>query len=347
VIPAIDPPFPLRLNPHLENARAHSLAWAAGVGLVGPSAGGAGPAVWTPEKLADFDFAVAAAGIGPDSTPEELCLSADWLTWGTYADDYYPAVFGRRRDHGGARLQNERLKLFMPVADGAGFPEPANALERGLADLWRRITPPMTEQSRACLRHAVVEMAEGWVWELDNHALNKVPDPVDFMEMRRRLFGHEVTAALADIRRGDVVPGELAQHEAIASLENSATDYVCMINDVFSYQKEVEFEGEVHNLLVVVQNFFDCGYDEALGIVEDLMRLRLEQFQRAADVELPLAYEDYDLGSEQRAALDGRAAQLRDWIAGVLNWHRHTKRYREEDLLRHFRPAPPKAASVS
>lgn len=177
-------------------------------------------------------------------------------------------------------------------------------------------------------------------------ALNKVPDPVDYMEMRRKTFGAELTAALASVRRGDVVPAELAQHEAIASLENSAADYAFLINDVFSYQKEVEFEGDVHNLLVVVQNFFDCAYEEAVGIVEDVMRLRLEQFQRAAEVELPLAYSDYDLSPEARAALDGRAAQLRDWIAGVLNWHRKTRRYAEEDLLRHFRPAPPRVVPV-
>jgi germacradienol/geosmin synthase len=349
VVPAIELPFPLRLSPHLEAVRAHNLAWAEAVGLYEGPHGLPGPGVWTPDKLADFDLALCAAGIAPDASLEDACLNADWLAWGTYADDYFPTVFGRR-DRAGASAQTERLKRLMPVQDAAEEPPaplvPVNALERGLADLWRRTAAPMDEQARGQLRRGVREMLESWLWELDNLALNKVPDPVDFIEMRRRTFGAELTAALADLRGGYIVPPELAQHEAIASLENSAADYAFMINDVYSYQKEIEFEGEVHNLLLVVQNFFDCTYEAALRIVEDLMRLRLAQFQRAVEVELPVAYEDYALGTEARAALDARVARLRDWLAGVLNWHRHTARYGEEDLLRHYRPARTPAIPV-
>ncbi|HEX4787573.1 MAG TPA: germacradienol/geosmin synthase [Actinospica sp.] len=335
LIPALDPPFPLRLSPHLEQARAHSAAWIVAMGMLGEPSSGPGGSIWTAAKVADYDLALCAAGIAPDSTAEELCVSSDWLAWGTYGDDYYPVIFGHSRDRVGAQAQTDRFALFMPVTDGAATPTPRNALERGLADLWRRTTAEMAEGARAHLRHAIVEMTRSWLWELDNQALNKIPDPVDYLEMRRKTFGAELTAALASLRSGDVIPPELLQHEAIASLENSAADYACMINDVFSYQKEIEFEGEVHNLLLVVQTFFDCSYEDASGIVEDLMRLRLEQFQRAAEVELPVAYDDYALDDAARAALDARAAQLRDWIAGILHWHRHAKRYREEDLVRH------------
>jgi germacradienol/geosmin synthase len=330
LIPELNLPFPLRLNQHLPTARAHTLEWCARTGIFGEG-------VWTAEKVEDYDLALCAAGLDPTGTADELCLSSAWLAWGTYGDDYYPAVFGRARDRLGATVQNERLKMFLPTQDGAVSPEPQNALERGLADLWLRTAAPMSEDARGFLRNAIVAMLDSWLWELDNAALNKIPDPIDYLEMRRKTFGAELTACLASIRRGDVVPPELAQHEAIASLENSAADYGCMINDVFSYQKEIQYEGEVHNLVLVVETFFDCSYKDALRIVEDVMAQRLAQFQRAASVELPLAYDDYDLDDEARAALDGRAAQLRDWLAGVLNWHRHTRRYREEDLVRHNR----------
>lgn len=344
-IPELEPPFPLRLNPHLNEARAHGLDWAAAMGMFGEPTPTVPGGVWSAEKFADYDFALCSAGIGPDATAEELCVSADWLAWGTYGDDYLPAVFGRSRDLAGARLQTERFQMFMPTHDAPIMPAPLNTLERGLADIWLRTTGSMAEDARVHLRRAVVEMTESWLWELGNQALNKVPDPVDYLEMRRKTFGAELTASLASVRAGNVIPPALAQHEAIASLENSAADYGCMINDVFSYQKEIEFEGEVHNLLLVVQTFFDCCYEDALRIVEDLMRLRLEQFQRAVEVELPLAYEDYALDEDARAALDGRAAQLRDWIAGVWNWHWNTKRYREEDLRRHHAPKQPETVA--
>lgn len=339
-LPEIKPPFPLRLSPHLEEARVHTLAWAAAMGVIGEPLVTAPEGLWTRETCAGFDFALCTAGIAPDATAEELCVGTDWLLWGTYADDYYPAVFGRARNRAAARAQNERLAQLMPVADGAAVPVPVNALERALADVWRRTTAPMAEDGRSRLRRGILAMAESWLWELENAELNKIPDPVDYLEMRRLTFGAELTAMLASLRRGSDTPPELAQHEAIASLENSAADYGFMINDVFSYQKEIEFDGEVHNLVLVVQNFFDCAYEDAVRIVGDLMNLRLEQFQRAAEIELPVAYEDYGLDDTARSALDGRAAELRDWIAGLLNWHRHTKRYGEQDLLRQTRRGP-------
>ncbi len=329
-IPDLDLPFPLRLNEHLPTARAYTVDWCERMGMFDGS-------LWDAEKVSDFDFALCAAGIDPTGAADDLCLSSAWLAWGTYADDYYPATFGRKRNRLGASVQTERLKLFLPTQDGAVQPQPQNALERGLADLWLRTATDMTETARGYLRDAVISMVESWLWELDNVALNKVPDPIDYLEMRRRTFGAELTACLASIKQGNVVPPELTQHEAITSLENSAADYACMINDVFSYQKEIQYEGDVHNMLLVVQTFFDCSYADASRIVEDVMAQRLAQFQRAAEIELPLAYADYELDEQARAALDGRAAQLRDWLAAVLNWHRYTHRYAEEDLARHFR----------
>lgn len=57
------------------------------------------------------------------------------------------------------------------------------------------------------------------------------------------------------------MPDEVYRSGPMRSLENAAADYACLMNDVFSYRKEIEYEGEIHNALLVVQNFFDC--DEA------------------------------------------------------------------------------------
>ena len=39
------------------------------------------------------------------------------------------------------------------------------------------------------MRHHVEVMLESWLWELANQIQNRIPDPVDYIEMRRLTFG--------------------------------------------------------------------------------------------------------------------------------------------------------------
>jgi germacradienol/geosmin synthase len=59
-------------------------------------------------------------------------------------------------------------------------------------------------------------------------------------------------------------------------LAKSAQDYACLTNDIFSYQKEIEFEGELHNCVLVVERFLDCSKEQAVDVVRDLMSTRME-----------------------------------------------------------------------
>ncbi|WP_351234983.1 terpene synthase family protein [Streptomyces sp. NPDC002133] len=327
LLPDFDIPFPLTLSPHLDDARRKSLAWAGRMGLLDD--------IWDDQMLAGFDFALCSAGLDPDATPEELELNAEWLTWGTYGDDYYPVVFGRPRDLVGAKVTTERLKACMPVGDpAAGAATAAGPMERALADLWARTAGPMGPEARQALRGALDTMLEGWLWELHNQAQHRVPDPVDYIEMRRHTFGSELTMMLCRLRHEGELPPEIYRSGTVRSLESSLADYATFLNDLFSYQKEIEVEGEVHNIVLVVQNFFGCGYPDAVAITDDLMRSRLRQYEHVKRNELPVLYDDFGLDTEGRAALDAYVRELEDWVAGILNWHRGVRRYGAEDVRR-------------
>ncbi|MGP3999439.1 family 2 encapsulin nanocompartment cargo protein terpene cyclase [Streptomyces sp. 8N706] len=332
-IPDIHMPFTTTLSPHLGASRRHVLEWAEHMGMLRPQPGVPGSDIWDARRLAGFDFPLCAAGIHPDASREELDLSSDWLTWGTYGDDYFPVVFGRTRDLAGAKACNERLSAFMPVESPA-VPAPANALERGLADLWSRTAGPMEVGARRMFRTAVEDMTSSWLWELANQAQHRVPDPVDYIEMRRMTFGSDLTMSLCRLAHGKQVPPEIYRSGPMASLENAAADYACLLNDLFSYQKEIEFEGEVHNGVLVVQSFFSCDYPTAVAIVNDLMTSRMRQFQHVAEHELPVLYDDFALDQDARAILDGYVAELRNWLAGILTWHQGSRRYDEAELRR-------------
>ena len=317
-------PFALRLSPHLAGARERLVPWAKSMGLLDPEP----EPVWNEGKLRDFDLPLCAAGIHPDGSAEALDLASQWLAWGTWGDDYYPLRFGRARDLAGAKACTDRLGLFMPLDADTPPTPPASPFERALSDLWRRTAGLMAERHRPRFRRAIETMAESWLWELNNQAQNRVPDPVDYLEMRRRTFGSDLTMSLRRLGLADspALPDDLFDAGPVRALENAAADYACLLNDVFSYQKEIEYEGEIHNCVLVVRNFFACDYPTAVGIVGDLLRSRMRQFQH----EKPHVLREFP-------ALAPHVAGLESWMSGVLNWHRHVRRYKEHDLRRHFR----------
>lgn len=185
VIPDIYMPFRLSLSPHHQHALEESVAWARRMGLLDAQPGDPASAIWDEQRLRGFDFALCSAGLDPDATPEQLALNACWLTWGTYGDDYYPVAFAQTRNLPAAKAATARLITMIPV-DHAEQPEPLTAMERSLGDLWVRTTTAMAADHREEFRTCLVTMLESWVWEVDNCIANRIPDPVDYAEMRRR-----------------------------------------------------------------------------------------------------------------------------------------------------------------
>ncbi|MBE4734464.1 MULTISPECIES: germacradienol/geosmin synthase Cyc2 [Streptomyces] len=342
LLPDFHMPFAVELCPHLDGARARLVPWMHAMGMLGEG-------VWDEERLAAADLPLCSAGLDPDATPEQLDLSSQWLAWGTYGDDYYPLVFGHRRDLAAARLTTARLSDCMPV-EGEPVPVPVNGMERGLIDLWVRTTAGMTPDERRGLKASVDKMTESWVWEVFNQIQHRVPDPVDYLEMRRATFGSDLTLSMCRRGHGARIPPEVYASGPVRSLENAAIDYGCLINDVFSYQKEIEYEGEVHNAILVVQNFFGCDYPTALGVIHDLMTQRMQQFEHVVAHELPVVYDDFALSREARTVMDGYVADLKNWLSGILNWHRQVDRYKPEFLARRahgFVPDRPPALSFA
>ena len=326
-------PYKHRTSPHLEDARAHTLAWGEEMGFFEPVPGVPGGEVWNKRRMAEIDLAHCASMIHADAEPEQLFLSADWLSWGTYGDDLFPNRFGRTRDLAGAKAQNARLSLFMPL-DGEPIPTPLTPVERGLADLWQRTAGPMSGPARAQFRTAIENMTASWIWELVNQIQNRVPDPIDYVEMRRATFGSDLTAGLARIAHGGLVPPEIYENRVMQQLDNAAHDYGCFINDVFSYQKEIEYEDEVHNMVFVMENFLGCDRIRARDVVAKLMAERMAQFEHIVEVELPAMFVEFDLDEEVRTLLTNYAEELKDWMSGIMEWHVKCARYKESTLIR-------------
>jgi germacradienol/geosmin synthase len=328
-IPQLHMPYPVQMSPHLDETREYSVGWARQQGILDD--------VWDEQRFRDIDLAHCAAMIHADATPDELHLTVDWLTWGTYGDDYFPVVFGASRNLAAAKACNDRFSEFMPL-DDTPMPPPLTALERGLADLWQRTAGSLPAAARAGFRAAVESMTSSWLWELENQAHNRIPDPIDYVEMRRRTFGSDLTRALSRLASWELVPPEVYENRVLHELETAAQDYACFTNDLFSYQKEIEYEGEFHNLVLVIENFLGVDRIAASGVVARLMEARMQQFERLADHDLPKLLADLSLPPAVRAALIRQVDKLKYWMSGILEWHVHCARYREAVLHRTRNP---------
>ncbi|OQO94971.1 Geosmin synthase [Saccharomonospora piscinae] len=328
-LPEPDPrmPYTARCSPHLDASREKLVTWCHKFGVTAEG-------VWDERKLRAADLPLCAAGIHPDATPDGLDLTSGWLAWGTYGDDYYPLVFGRTGNLAAARRYTDGLADFMPVDVGPPPRQAETAMERSLYDLWVRTASPMTREARVTFRQTIVDMTHSWVWELGNALQRRVPEPVDYIEMRRKTFGADLTMSLSRIGHGGVVPEVVYRSRPVQALEHSAADWAGLINDVFSFRKEIEFEGEIHNAVLVVQRFLDCTQAQARRIVDDLIDGRMREFQHVLAVQIPALCDDLDLPQRVRAALDGYARDLQNWMSGILVWHRGCGRYDENELRR-------------
>lgn len=183
------------------------------------------------------------------------------------------------------------------------------------------------------------------MWEVGNLAVNRVPDPVDYVEMRRKTFGADLTMSLARLGPDGTgaLPREIEETRVGQEMRTAAADYACFTNDLFSYQKEVQFEGELHNLVVVTEQFLGVDRWAAARVVANLMAARMKQFERLVADGLPALADQRGLDAAARAALRRRAQLLRDYMAGVLAWHRATPRYTDTGLRATylgFQPGP-------
>ncbi|MEC3916265.1 terpene synthase family protein [Nocardia sp. CDC160] len=330
VVSGLARPYPVAVNPHIELARADAPGWAASMGLLDPVVG------WTAESLRAADFAALVAMVGPEAEADELILRTRWTVWGTYADDLATRVF--RVDPVPGREQLRRLPL--QLSDAA--PGPVSPLELGLSRLWGETVPGLDIDRRNRLRAALIELFEGWEYVLENEVRQRMPDPVDYLEIRRLTSGGPLFRALDTPSAPEAVPGiaDLGDASIVRQLENSAHDYAALANDLYSYQKEIEYDRELHNLVYLTQSFLGCSRENAANIVVDLANERARQFEFIVREQLPAFFDDYHLSEDMRAAMLAHVDRLRNHMAGNAYWHAHTARYAER-TLRASRPKPP------
>lgn len=197
-------PYPARLNVHVEEARIHTKEWARSMGMV------EGSGIWEEKDIDSHDYALLCAYTHPDCSAEALSLVTDWYVWVFFFDDHFLELFKRTPDREGGKRYLDRLPAFMPMERGAPMPEPTNPVEAGLADLWARTVPSMSDAWRARFAEATENLLNESLWELSNINEGRIANPVEYIEMRRKVGGAPWSAGLVEYAAGAEVPEAVA-----------------------------------------------------------------------------------------------------------------------------------------
>lgn len=309
-------PWPTRSNPGLGPAREHGRIWARGMGMLDEG-------VWDAARFDAIDLARAAAFCFPDAPGPLLSLLVDWGNWAFYFDDAFLELFKRGGDVRGAREYVQRSAAIL----GTDPPEPADAAQRALADLWSRTAPLMSEHwRRRFTRHTVDQLRES-VWELENIGAGRVPNPVEYLRRRRGTAGGEWVSELVELAAAAELAPELVDTRPLRVLRDSFGDTILLDNDLFSYRREIEQEGEVNNGVLVLERFLGLPAPEAAETVNRLLTSRMLQFENTLLTEVPLLFEERAVGPADRLRVLGYAKGLRDFHAGMHHWMEGSARY--------------------
>src|ERR687894_2629007 len=332
-LPEFYMPYPARLNPHLDTARVHTKAWAREMGMLDAPPDTPGSNIWDEANFDSMDFALLCSYTHPDAPSRELDLVTDWYVWVFYFDDHFLEIYKRSQDQSGAKEYLDRLPAFMPV-DLSPAPEPTNPIERGLIDLWARTIPHRSLEWRLRFFESTKNLLYESTWELSNISGNRVPNPIEYIEMRRKVGGAPWSANLVEHAAFIEVPARIAGSRPMRVLTDTFADGVHLRNDLFSYQRETQDEGEINNCVLVLERFLDASPQRAADLTNEILTSRLQQFENTTLTELPSLFEEYGLSLLERESVLLYVKGLQDWQAGGHEWHLRSSRYMNETSTR-------------
>src|SRR3981081_3968499 len=133
------------------------------------------------------------------------------------------------------------------------------------------------------------------------------------MQMRRRVGGAPWSANLVEYAVGAKIPESIAGRRPMKVLSDTFSDAVHLRNDLFSYQREVQEEGENSNAVLVFERFFACSTQDAADLVNEVLTPRLQQFESKALTEVPGFFVEFAVPAPEQVGVAAYVKGLQDW----------------------------------
>lgn len=304
-------PFPVRTSPDMDAARARSLVWTRERGLI------TGPA--DEKRVTGWDIAGLMARWAPDAVGAGLDLIVNGVVLITMLDDQFDSPQGRD-PHQAARIHDHLVALSRPGGNTA----PQGPLACALKEVWDTIfagTSPEWAQ----------RTSEHHRWYLDssldearNRHHQRTPSREGYFTQRHRGSGYVYPMLdMSQKAYGFELPTAAFQSPAICQMMEITAEFIDVVNDVHSLEKEEARGQERDNLVHVIMHETGCGRTQAIAEIARMADRIVGQFVKLED-------QTGDDPLTQRFVDCMRAA-----MSGYLEWSRTTARY-----ARHAQLAP-------
>jgi hypothetical protein len=146
-----------------------------------------------------------------------------------------------------------------------------------------------------------------------------------YIELRELDSGMHPTIDMIELGLDMFLPNEVIHHPQIETLRICTIRLGGLVNDLFSYHKEVILSGQRFNLVNVLMENRGCRFEEAVNECVLMLNQYSDTFV-ATEQELP-DFGDDDLNYCVQLYVRG----LRDQILATYHWQMSTNRYRSPD----------------
>ncbi|MEE1815999.1 terpene synthase family protein [Streptomyces sp. SP18ES09] len=331
-VPLLWMPYALRVNPHLSALHQESESWARSMGMLGGHQDPSNrPAIWTHAAFRAMTVDQLTAWTLPDASLADLRLNHRFNIWALAWDDHFASAFKRTDDLAGAHSFTLRLHAFLGPERGARAPEPANAVERGLADLQQQLFPPRLAHWRTEFNRALARYIDAGVEELANSRSGRIPHLIDYAPFRRESFAAYTAPYSVELATGARIPEQIRHTRTVRALLDAFMDFMGLANDIASYEREVHEEKDVNNLVLVVGTSLGISLRDAVPAALNLVNARLRDFEHLRRSELPPLVHRSGLDRDERAELETWLRGACGFLSGLHAWYTGAPRYASGD----------------
>lgn len=219
------------------------------------------------------------------------------------------------------------LSDLMHIFRTGELPDHPSLIQQAFAEMRKNVLQQVTAEWFVIFADGIQDYITAVIQrEIDLRRGDKLilTDMKSFLDIRLRDTGGLHSCQLVELIKDAFLPAELRNDKQIEHLTWLATAMVSLVNDIFSYHKDVVIEKSDFNLIKILMDVQKLSFDEAVHesvkTVNSYAALFVEQ--RA---QLPVWGQQEDWIAKQY--VDG----LAEMMSGNVYWHATTNRYRSPD----------------